>query len=275
MKINFRTIGFGMIIIICVIAINYAIYWQFFRENKPIPTEPMQTPNDSISNTELAKNFNNIFTNSLNYQNNTVREIAKIQNGKDIVYSNVTKKEKIENRYDININIPYVNIANETVKKFNAKIEDIFNAKANDIIASANNNTIYSVEYAGYINSNILSLVIKSTLKEGNNPQRVIVQTYNYNLSTNEELSLNQILEIRGLQSATVEKEVKATVVEANKQAETLKDLGYKVYTRDLNSTLYQIENTTTYFLGENAKLYIIYPYGNSNLTSEMDIVVL
>lgn len=274
MKINLRTIGFGAVIVICIVAINYAIYWQFFRDATPLPKEE-ETPKNEISNTELAKNFHTIFTNSLNYQNNTVREITKIQNGKDIVYSNVTKKEKIDNRYDININVPYVNIANETIKKFNEKIDEIFHVKANDIIATANNNTIYSVEYAGFINANILSLVIKSTLKEGNNPQRVMIQTYNYNLSTNEELSLSQILEIRALQTSVVEQEIKATVVEANKQAETLKQLGYKVYTRDLNSTIYKIENTTSYFLGENGKLYIIYPYGNSNLTSEMDIVVL
>lgn len=274
MKINFRTIGFGAVIVICIVAINYAIYWQFFRDSTFIPKQE-EPPKNEISNTELAQNFHMLFTNSLNYQNNTVKEIAKIQNGKDIVYSNVTKKEKIDNRYDININIPYVNIANETIKKFNEKVDEVFYVKANDIIATANNNTIYSVEYAGFINANILSLVIKSTLKEGNNPQRVIVQTYNYNLSTNEELSLNQILEIKTLQASVVEREIKATVTEANKQAETLKQLGYRVYTRDLNSNIYKIENTSSYFLGENGKLYIVYPYGNSNLTSEMDIIVL
>lgn len=274
MKINLRTIGFGIVIVICIIAINYAIYWQFFRGNQTL-SKPKQTPSNEISNTQLAQNFNNIFTNSLNYQNNTVKEVVKIQNAKDIVYSEITKKEKIDNRYDIDINIPYVNIANDNIKKFNAKINELFQAKAEDIIVSANNNTVYSVEYVGYINANILSLVIKSTLKEGNNPQRVIVQTYNYNLSTNEELSLNQILEIKSLQTSLVERRIKETISDANEQAEAFKQLGYKVYTRDLNSTIYQLENTNTYFLGENAKLYIIYPYGNSNLTSEMDVIVL
>lgn len=274
MKINFRTIGFGFIIVICIVAVNYAIYWQFFRDRQVLPKQE-ETPGNEVAKEELAQNFNHIFTNSLNYQNNTVKEITKIQNAKDIVYSNVTKKEKIDNRYDININIPYVNIANDNVKKFNAKIDELFLEKANDIMANANNNTIYSVEYAGYINTNILSLVIKSTLKEGNNPQRVIVQTYNYNLSTNEELALKQILEIRSLQTNVVERRIKEAVLAANEQAESLKQLGYKVYARDLNSTMYQLENTNTYFLGEKENLYIIYPYGNSNLTSEMDIVVL
>ncbi len=45
-------------------------------------------------------------------------------------------------------------------------------------------------------------------MKEGNNPQRVIVQTYNYNLSTNEEVTFNQLLEIKGIKESTFENSV-------------------------------------------------------------------
>ena len=135
--------------------------------------------------------------------------------------------------------------------------------------------TIYSVEYTAYVNSNILSLVIKSTLKEEQNPQRVIVKTYNYNISTNEQVSLAQLIEIRGLQNTYVNEQIRKTVEDSNNMALSLKNLGYNVYIRDLDSDIYKIQNTTNYILGKNNTLYIIYPYGNANYTSELDVVVM
>ncbi len=45
-------------------------------------------------------------------------------------------------------------------------------------------------------------------------------------------------------------------------------------YIRDTSSDIYKLENTTNFILGENNYLYVIYPYGNSNYTDEMDVVV-
>lgn len=272
MKINVRTIIFGIIIIICVIAVNFAVYWQFFRGEKIGGITENEQP--ATSNEQLAKDFNKIFTNSLNMQENQINQIQKVSPKEELVYTKLSKQENIENKYEIDVNIPYVNIQNTMVQKFNERIDNIFTNKANEIIEKANNRTIYEVEYVSYVNSNILSLVIKSTLKEGSNPQRVIVQTYNYNLSTNEELTLSQILDIKKLSESSVEKEIKEVIEEANKQTDSLKGLGYNVYSRDIQSSIYKIENTTTYFIGANGKLYILYPYGNSNFTSEIDIIV-
>lgn len=273
MKINLRVIIFGIVIIICIIAVNFAIYWQFFR-NESMGENNVGSSESTISNQQLAKEFNTIFNNTLDKQGNTTTQINRIDEGKDIVFTQLSKTEKIDNKYELEVNIPYVNIDNNLVKSFNEKIDNIFTKKANEIISSANNNTIYDVEYVSYINSNILSLVIKSTLKEGNNPQRVIIQTYNYNLSTNEELTLSQILEIKKMSKASVETQIKEVIKEANKQAMSLKELGYNVYSRELESSIYKVDNTTTYFIGANGKLYILYPYGNSNYTSETDIIV-
>ena len=146
--------------------------------------------------------------------------------------------------------------------------------KANDIIVNATNNTVYTVEYMSYINTNIMSLVIKSTLKEGNNPQRVIIQTYNYNLSTNEEITFAQMLEIKGLQESTLKKTISEKIQKANTEAMKLKNLGYNVYVRDLSSDIYEPKNITNFMLGADNNLYIIYPYGNNNFTDEMDVIV-
>ena len=52
-------------------------------------------------------------------------------------------------------------------------------------------------------------------------------------------------------------------------------ELGYSKYIRNINDDIYKVENTSTFFIGENKALYIIYPYGNSNYTTEFDLLVI
>lgn len=273
MKLNVRTIIFGIIIIFCIFCINFGVYWQFFR-NHNNPDE--NTVSSSENNNVIAKDFKEIFNNTLDYQgyNINISGITKINADKDLIYTWVSRENSVDNKYELNLNIPRVNISNTSVERFNEKIKELYVNKANDIILNSTGNTFYTVEYMGYINTNILSLVIKSTLKEGNNPQRVIIQTYNYNLSTNEEVTFDQILEIKGLQKNFVKSAIIENVKKANAEAESLRNLGYNVYVRDLSSDIYKLSNTTYFILGANNYLYIIYPYGNSNYTDEMDIIV-
>ena len=275
MEKNIRNIVFGIIIIICIIAINFGVYWQFFRNNEqPTNTiDPAQVQEANLL--ELETNFKNIFDNTLDYQQYSVNTtgITKLDSVKDLVYTWVDTERIVENKYDIKLHIPKVNISNASVEKFNETIKSLYVDKANDIILNAVNNTIYTVEYMSYVNTNILSLVIKSTLKEGNNPQRVIIQTYNYNLSTNEEITFKQLLEIKELNANTVSNRIMEKVKHANEEAENLKKLGYNVFSRDLSSDIYDVENVTNFILGKDGYMYIIYPYGNSNYTDEMDVI--
>ena len=55
---------------------------------------------------------------------------------------------------------------------------------------------------------------------------------------------------------------------------DSLVELGYNMYQRDYNSDMYDVKNTKEYFLGMDGDLYVIYPYGNTDSTSEMDIVI-
>ena len=52
-------------------------------------------------------------------------------------------------------------------------------------------------------------------------------------------------------------------------------ELGYNLYPRNSNDEIYDIDNITEFFIGEDNALYVIFAYGNQNNTSEMDIVVL
>ena len=150
----------------------------------------------------------------------------------------------------------------------------MFLDKANSILASTSQSyTIYSVDYTGYINGDVISLVIKSTLKEGSNPQRDIVATYNYNLKTGKEATIYDLMLQVGVEEKSLEKGIKEQVNKAIKEANEIQATGYNVYTRDINDKMYNIENLSTYFLGPEGELYVIFPYGNKNLTSEMDII--
>ena len=276
MKIDVRIILFSIIIIICILAVGLGVYWQFFNQEIKEPEEN-QTLVQENNMDELSAEFKYIFENSLDYQEQNVNmdEIIKINAEKDLIYTWVSKENKVENKYDLKVNIPRVNIASSSAQKFNEKIKEVYVNKANDIILNSTANIVYTVEYMSYINSNILSLVIKSTLKEENNPQRVMIQTYNYNLSTNEEVTFKHALEIKGLQEVKVKETILKEVQEANLEAQELKALGYVVYMRDLTDELYEIENTNNFILGKDNYLYIIYPYGNTSYTGAMDVIVL
>lgn len=275
-----RKLIFILIGIICVISIVFAIYSELYYAAPSNEFSQNITHSNINSNQideqELINNFSSIFANNINYQNNDISKITKKDFNKDLVYTSYEITEQVPNKYTINAKIPAINLNNGIISTINNEIDSKFKNQISTIIASSNNsdNQLYDVEYMAYVNSNILSLVIKATLKSGNFAQRVLVKTYNYNLSTNEELKLDEVLNLKGVSKTYANKKIKETITKANISSQSLKDLGYSVYIRDLNSDIYTIENTSTFFIGENGILYVLYPYGNNNMTSEMDIII-
>ena len=263
----------------CVFAIIAGIYAQFIDANHGglnLSEQQEQNVIQEPSQEEIKNDFNNLFTNTLNLGGYDTTGIIKIDNTKDIVYSAYDIDDDTDN-YEINIHIPVININSELSSTFNQNTQEIFVSKANEVLQSQNNTikTIYSIDYTAYINNNILSLVIRSTLKEGTSPQRIIVQTYNYNLNTNEEASLVDLITIKMLNTDEVNAKIREVVTAANSEDKALQDMGYnQIYIRDLESDIYTVENAGAYFLGPNGELYIVYAYGNGEFTSKMDIVL-
>ena len=220
----------------------------------------------------LKANFDTLFQNQL--ENNSSCEVKKIDKNKDIVYTNYENTDKSANNYEMNVNLPYINIKNQSVKDYNENIKNIFQAKAEEVLKSTNSNVISTVKYEAYIENNILSLIIYSDLKQDSSAQRIIVQTFNFNLETNKELTLEDIIKIYELDEKTVQDKIDNEIKNEEKKAEDLKALGYNVFTRDTKSDMYKIKNATEFFVHNN-NLYIIYAYGNDKLTSERDIVVM
>lgn len=220
----------------------------------------------------LKANFHTLFQNQL--ENNSSCEVKKIDKNKDIVYTNYENTDKSANNYEMNVNLPYINIKNQSVQDYNENIKNIFQAKAEEVLKSTNSNVIYTVKYEAYIENNILSLIIYSDLKQDASAQRIIIQTFNFNLETNKELTLEDIIKIYELDEKTVQDKIDNEIKTEEKKAEDLKALGYNVFTRDTKSDMYKIKNATEFFVHNN-NLYIIYAYGNDKLTSERDIVVM
>lgn len=260
--------------ILCIIAIGIAVYMQFFKDEKIGVVLGITKKEDKEYN-ELKENFTNIFTNNLTKENMYTGEIKKIRENEDIVFSAYNVQEQKDN-YIINIQLPFFNINSDTAKEINKELTKSFKEKSEQIMKSnTEEKKIYTIKYKAYVNNEILSMVILSELKEGNNNQRIIFKSYNYNLATNKQVDINELIQLKNIDKTNANKKIKEEIEKSQEQNTKLAELGYNTITRDETSDTYKIENTKEFFLGDKGYLYIIYPYGNKEYTSEMDIVII
>lgn len=273
-EMNLKNICFIAIIIICIFSLSYGIYYQIFiKPNKDIaPIIP------EVTNPE--EKFDELFDNKINLQGYLEENfVSKSEASKELVYTAYNLNESEGDKYEIQASIPVINIENENAKNINNEIINIFYDKLVSIIENSkqenSKKTIYTVSYTAYLNENILSLAIKSNLKEGTNSQRVIVKTYTYNISSNKEMKLKEVIDIKKVDKTSVENKIKEVVQEAIQYSENLSSLGYTIYKRDIKNQMYKVENSNNYLVGENGDIYIIYAYGNLNFTSEKDVVLV
>ena len=280
MKNNPKTI-YILIGVFCVLAIIAGIYAQFFvsdaDKNNVIMPDFNQEPGEEVrekKQEEIKTQLSSLFTNEVHIEGYDASNVQKLDETKEIVYSAYDIEEQTEN-YELHVHLPVMNIKGEVPTSFNNITQTVFANKASEILSNQNaNKTIYSVDFTAYVNGDILSLAIRSTLKEGNNPQRVIIQTYNYNLFTAEKVELADILAQKNIIQTDCQNKIQEVVRKAQEEAQILVQSGYTVYNRDLSNSMYQIANTSAYFLVPNGELYIIFAYGNQNFTSEMDVVL-
>ncbi len=273
-KISKRTITIYIVaLVICMLAIIVVVGVQIlgndvinnmFGINKIVK----RTEQEEL---ELKANFENIFDNEFSDDENY--QIQKIKEKEKIVYTSYNKEEKAD-KYEINVNLPFINIKNDEAEKFNKEIESTFQQKSEEILKSTDKNYIYTVKYKAVIENNILSLIIYSNLKQDLSAQRVIVQTFNFNLEDNKMLSLGDVLNSYGLDRNEVQNKINNDIYTEQKKSDDLRNLGYNVFSRDINSEIYNVQNIEEYFIYNN-NIYIIFAYGNNKITSEMDIVII
>ena len=273
-RFGVRHVVYIIMITICVIAIGFGVYMQFFQDEKLGVILGITKEEEDTELNNLKDNFFNIFSNNIDVLEAYDGKITKIKEDMEVVVTAYTKEEQGEN-YSINLKIPYFNVKSEEAVKINKEIQSTFVNKVESVSSSKSENSIiYNVKYKAYIHKNILSLAILSELKEENSNQRIIIQTYNYNLSENKLVTIGEIIQNKNIDVTQANKNIKETIDSSQSENIKLKELGYEVDLRNSDSEEYKIQNADQFFIGENGYLYIVYPYGNKEFTSEMDLII-
>lgn len=268
---------YGIIVFICIISLVVTFYVQFYGRvdfGKLLGIDQSENvfgskTEEEIENIKLG--FENLFDNKITYSENV--DNKKADKEQEIVYTKYNNEESKTNSYELNVHIPYINIDNEIITKYNEEIEDFYK-KAEEVLQSENGNIIYTVDYTSNVQNGILSLMIRSNLKEGTNAQREIIQTYNYDLRNNKEISLEEILKIIDVDSQTAQNKIDNEIKTQQERVDELKSLGYNIYSRDVESDIYKVENIEQYYITSDT-LYVIFAYGNNANTSEKDIIII
>ena len=271
-----RYIFYISLILICVVAICIAIYAQFFY--KYADTDVLMIGNIGSEKTAeeialLKTKFNELFENKLYNENDNI-QVDKKDYSMNIVYTNYNLVNEDENYYSVNVQIPMINIDSQTINEINSKIKTEFYDKAYNIMRKTEGNTVYTVSWVGYINGDILSLAIKSSLKEEGKAERVGVRTYNYDLKGDKEVSLVDLINLKEMQVNSVQSTINSDIKQAYTNAKIIAAEYGTLYERDLSSDIYKVENAENFFLTQDGNVYVVYAYGNVDYTNEMDIII-
>ena len=264
------------IFVICTIGIGIALYLQYFKEEKIEIVFGITDSEGQDEYNELKSQFNNIFENKIEKNQSDELNIEKINNDYDIVVT-AHKYQENEGNQTIEAYIPYLNLKNENAREINTEINERFGNKAKSYLDRISNiDIIYKVEYEAYVQNNILSLVIRSELREGSNSQKVEIQTYNYHLVENRLVTLEEILKLKNIDVSIANSKIKSEIQAIQEQNQPLIEQGYPFYQRDYTLEMYNVEYVKQYFLGKDGMLYVVFPYGNEDgqNTNETDIVI-
>ena len=272
-----KYIFFVILMLVCIAALSLGIYGQFFY--KYSDTDPLMIGiNIGAKKTAeeyalLESNFNQIFTNGLKINSEEIN-VNKLESEKDIVYTVYSLVNQDETYYSVDAQIPVINIDSEVAKKVNNEIKNEYYNKANSVMRQTEGNTVYKVSYAAYVNEDILSIVIKSVLKEEGKSEKVSIKTYTYSMAREKLLSLEDLIESKKTTQEVVQVTINDEIKTAYENAKIIAAEYGTLYERDLESDIYKIENSKVCFLTDDGYVYIIYPYGNDSYTNEMDIVI-
>lgn len=254
------------IILVCSIAIAFGVYAQI--TNKGSIKKVSEDENTNYE--ELRNNFQEIFTNSINKETTANKEI----NYDELLYLKYDIKEEKVGKYSVTAKIPGFKEESDTLKKINQEIYDVFAEEILKIAADSSTNSTFNLDYVGYVNNNIISLIIMCKYKKGSKAQRRIVQTYNYDIENDKLLTIDDIIKYKTLNKEEMNKKIETEIKNANIKSKTIVEQGFNVYVREEDSEIYKVENTPNFFLGKDNYLYLVYAYGNNNYTDVIDLVI-
>ena len=206
-----------------------------------------------------------------------------------VVGSQILGNDVVDNLFGIN---KITKRSEEEEASLKANFENIFDNQVEDKgeykIQKINSNE--KIVYTNYskedktekheISVNLPNINIKNDAVENFNKEiekmdnRVIVQTFNFDLKENKKLTLEDVIDSFDLKKADVQNKINIDIQKEQKKSEDLIKLGYNIFSRDINSDIYKVENASEYFVYNN-NIYIIFAYGNKRITSEKDIVII
>lgn len=265
---------YALIVAFCIIAIIVGVNAQFFstKESDEVPDINVSNVVSVNEEIDISNKFMQLFDNKLP-QFKDYPNIEKGDLSKNYLYiysenpqlPNGPYTKKLDGKYDIVAYLPVFNINSDVTNGFNNITINYFVKMMNDIVTNGTTNTNLTISFAANVNDNILSVAIISKLKEGDKPQRIMIQGYNYDLANNKEVKVADVLAKKNIDIATANSKIEKVVKSADNT----------LYKRELTNPIYSIDKVTNFILGRNGELYIIYAYGNqANVySSEMDIV--
>lgn len=272
-----KLIFFIVLAMVCIVALSIGIYTQFFYKYSETDPLMMGINIGSQKTAEecaiLEAEFNNIFKNELLINSENVRT-DKIETDKGLVYTGYNLVNEDETYYTVNAQIPVVNINTDIAKAINKEIIEEFYEKANSVMRQTEQNIVYNVSYQAFINKDVLSVVIRSSLKESNKPEKVTIKTYNYSIPDKKIVNLEQLIEAKEKSKDEVQSLINDEIKTADTNAKIIAAEYGNLYERDLKSDMYKVENTENFFLTQEGYIYIIYCYGNKDYTNEIDIII-
>lgn len=265
---------YALIVAFCIIAIIVGVNAQFFstKESDEVPDINVSNVVSVNEEIDISNKFMQLFDNKLP-QFKDYPNIEKGDLSKNYLYiysenpqlPNGPYTKKLDGKYDIVAYLPVFNINSDVTNSFNNITINYFVKMMNDIVLNGTTNTNLTISFAANVNDNILSVAIIAKLKEGDKPQRIMIQGYNYDLANNKEVKVADVLSKKNVDMATANSKIEKVVKSADNT----------LYKRELTNPIYSIDKVTNFILGRNGELYIIYAYGNqANVySSEMDIV--
>ncbi len=272
-----QVIFFVVLFLICVVAICVAIYSQYFY--KYSDTDPLMlgihigAKKTTEEYADLKSNFPNLFTNQVHVNSDSLK-VDKIDFSQSVIYTYYTIQNDDENYYHVDIKLPAININEDVAKSINSKITEKFYNKANSIMRNSEDYTIYDVDYVAFINNGAISIAIRETSKIGTKAETVTVTTYNYSIPDKKELKLEDLIKLKETDVKTVQASIDSTIqIAAQNSSEIAKEYGTG-FVRNPEDKMYKVENAKSYFLTDDGYVYIVYAYGESKNTNEIDIVI-
>ncbi len=75
-----------------------------------------------------------------------------------------------------------------------------------------------------------------------------MIETFNYNLVENKEVTLEDILNLKNVKVSDANSKIKREIKEIQEKNDSLTELGYNMYKRDVNSDMYEVPNIEQYY---------------------------